>query len=288
MRYFDRSIEMANGFETDFVRLIYYDIPCHFRDNYRSYEYHRVCSIIEGAKNVKINTGRTFRYDKNEFLLLPPKSTVEIEITVPTRALVLELSDHLIDTVSKRVRTNWEISDDFVKTSAVYRDSVASIQNEVQEIVVLAMGKTRDREFLVDLNVQRMVYNLLTNMGTRTLLLHDHSNPIAKAIALMHTHCASGITLTEIANAVNMSASLFSLNFKKMTGITPLRYFVGIKLEKSKELLRHQSVTDVSFDIGYNNISHFIRLFKEKFGLSPKKYQLKHYDSRTFGNCSSQ
>lgn len=285
MRYFDRSIEMTNGFETDFVRLIYYDIPCHFRDKYRSYEYHRVCSIIEGVKNVKINTGDKFTYDSSEFLLLPPESTVEMEINVPTRALVLELSDHLIDNVSKRVSAEREIPDDFARTSIIYRDSIAAIRSESQEIIALAMGKNRDREFLVDLYVQRMVYNLLTDMGTRVILLQNRNNPIVKAIALMHTHCTSGITLAEIAYTVNMSTSLFSLNFKKVTGTTPLRYFVGIKLEKARELLRHESVTDVSFDLGYNNISHFIRLFKEKFGLTPKKYQLKHYGDGNLSNC---
>ncbi|EKD40456.1 MAG: AraC family transcriptional regulator [uncultured bacterium] len=284
MRYFDRNIEMANGFETDLVRLIYYDIPFHFIDNYRSYEYHRVCLIIEGSKNVKINTGEKFTYDRNEFLILPPQSTVEMEITTPTRALVLELSDHLIDNVSKRVSTKWEIPGDFVNNSSAYRDSITAIRDEVQEIAALAMGKTGNREFLVDLNVQRMVYNLLTNIGTRTILLQVHTHPIAKAIALMHTHCTSGITLAEIAYAVTMSTSLFSLNFKKLTGITPLRYFIGIKLEKARELLRHQSVTDVSFDLGYSNISHFIRLFKKKFGLSPKKYQLKYYGSGNLSN----
>jgi AraC-like DNA-binding protein len=94
----------------------------------------------------------------------------------------------------------------------------------------------------------------------------------------------SGIALAEIAYAVTMSTSLFSLNFKKLTGITPLRYFIGIKLEKARELLRHQSVTDVSFDLGYSNISPFIRLFKKKFGLSPKKYQLKYYGSGNLSN----
>lgn len=276
---------MTNGFETDFVRLIYYDIPCHFRDKYRSYEYHRVCSIIEGVKNVKINTGDKFTYDSSEFLLLPPESTVEMEINVPTRALVLELSDHLIDNVSKRVSAEREIPDDFARTSIIYRDSIAAIRSESQEIIALAMGKNRDREFLVDLYVQRMVYNLLTDMGTRVILLQNRNNPIVKAIALMHTHCTSGITLAEIAYTVNMSTSLFSLNFKKVTGTTPLRYFVGIKLEKARELLRHESVTDVSFDLGYNNISHFIRLFKEKFGLTPKKYQLKHYGDGNLSNC---
>jgi AraC-like DNA-binding protein len=210
-----------------------------------------------------------------------------MEITTPTRALVLELNDHLISNVSKRVSTKWEIPADFVKKSSTYRDNIATIRDEIQEIAVLAMGKARNREFLVDLNVQKIVYNLLTNMGTRTILLQDHTHPIAKAIALMHTHCVSDMTISEIAYAVNMSTSLFSLNFKKITGITPLRYFIGIKLEKARELLKHQSVTDVSFDLGYNNISHFIRLFKEKFSLSPKKYQLEYYGNKKLGKCNN-
>jgi len=35
-----------------------------------------------------------------------------------------------------------------------------------------------------------------------------------------------------------------------------------------------KNVTEVAYDLGYENISHFIKLFKDKFGMTPKKYML--------------
>ena len=237
----------------------------------------RVCSIIEGEKRVSINSKETFTYGQNEFMLLPPESIVDMEIPKSTRALVLELSDHLIEHISKQICSELEIQDNFINNGTIFRDNVSLIGNDLREITVTAMGNARGKEFIVDLHAQKLVCTLLHNMGTKEILLRHHKNPIVTAIEIMKKQYTGGITVAEVAHAVGMSASLFSINFKKITGMTPVQYFTNIKLNRARELLREESVTGVSFDLGYENISHFIRLFRNKFGITPKQYQMRQY-----------
>ncbi|MGY5708961.1 helix-turn-helix domain-containing protein [Vibrio cincinnatiensis] len=61
-----------------------------------------------------------------------------------------------------------------------------------------------------------------------------------------------------------------------MTGQTPTAYLTEIKLQQAKPLLRQVSVTEAALELGYENISYFIRLFKNKFGLTPKQYQVQY------------
>ena len=52
-------------------------------------------------------------------------------------------------------------------------------------------------------------------------------------------------------------------------GMTPNDYLTSLKLNEAARLLKFSSVTEVAYDLGYENISHFIKLFKKKFGLTP-------------------
>ena len=77
-------------------------------------------------------------------------------------------------------------------------------------------------------------------------------------------------------------ASCFSVNhllrtFKAVYGISPYKFLSNVKLEKAKRFLeegRYQ-IADISFLIGFNSISSFIRLFKSVFNITPLKY--KHF-----------
>jgi AraC-like DNA-binding protein len=75
-----------------------------------------------------------------------------------------------------------------------------------------------------------------------------------------------------------MSESNFCQYFKKITGVTPKEYLTDLKLSKAKDMIKHTSITDAAFDLGYENISYFISLFKNKYGMTPKQYK-KNIDS---------
>jgi len=57
-----------------------------------------------------------------------------------------------------------------------------------------------------------------------------------------------------------------------------VEYINQQRVKRAQKLLRQQkkSVTDVTYDLGYSSISHFIKLFKDHTGLTPKQYQLEN------------
>ena len=62
--------------------------------------------------------------------------------------------------------------------------------------------------------------------------------------------------------------------FKKYCGVTAYEYLVSVKLKNAKMLLDlGENVTTACFDSGFTNYSHFIQLFKKKYGKTPLKYQ---------------
>ncbi|HSI69943.1 MAG TPA: AraC family transcriptional regulator, partial [Gillisia sp.] len=83
------------------------------------------------------------------------------------------------------------------------------------------------------------------------------------------------ITLEEIADLVSMTEQSFCRYFKKITGKTFVQFVNEYRLVHAAKLLHEKqiSILDVCFDSGFNNFSHFNRLFKKYTGKTPSTYR---------------
>lgn len=274
LKSFDRSLEDFDGLETEYLKVLYYDLAEHHKEKYKSYEYNRLCTIIEGEKHVKIGKEEAFTYDKSEFLLLPPHSTVDMEIMRPTQALVLELNSNLVHDINKKVSLELEVevpTDDKLFRST-YED--LDFVNCLEKIVKLCTGDEKSKEFLIDLTAQELIYRLLKCEKTHHILTMESRNPLCKAINYMKSNLMNAFTVADLADMTNMSLASFSMKFKDITGLSTKDYLNNLKMVKAKELLKYGNVTEVAYDLGYQNISYFIKLFKNKYGVTPKQYQI--------------
>lgn len=78
------------------------------------------------------------------------------------------------------------------------------------------------------------------------------------------------MSMTEFARATGRSLSTFKRDFKKMSDLSPERWLTDRRLRASYDLLaRGLRVSDVCFDVGFKNVSHFSAIFKKKFGCTP-------------------
>lgn len=276
MDNFDRKTELADGLETDYLRILYYDFNSSYQCDYNSYEHTRLCTIIDGEKKVRINNHEDFSYNNKEFIILPPNSTVNLEINIPTKALVFEIYNKLVDSVAQKVSIEYDTDLNCdINKGILYEKVNPVIHNAIDKILNTTLSNEKNKEFLVDLYAQELTYNLIKIKGVHDILNVNSNNFIHIAIKLMKNNISEGITISEIAYSLNMSPANFSAKFKKIMGVSPNEYLKNLKLFEAKKRLKEKSVTEVAYDLGYENISHFINLFKEKFGMTPKKYMLQ-------------
>ena len=83
------------------------------------------------------------------------------------------------------------------------------------------------------------------------------------------------ISLDEIADLVSMTVPAFCRFFKKTTGKTFTKLVNEYRVVHATKLLSESqtSITDICFECGFNNFSHFNKLFKEFTGKSASKYR---------------
>ena len=101
-----------------------------------------------------------------------------------------------------------------------------------------------------------------------------------KIVSYVNNSISHQLSLVSAAEHVGVSPTYLSKIFKSITGSNFNEYVTGLRLERAAELLRERklSVQEISYRVGYQSTHHFIRLFKEKHGLTPKQYQKKIAD----------
>ena len=91
----------------------------------------------------------------------------------------------------------------------------------------------------------------------------------------MVTHLEDEFSLTLLAREAGMSEFHFSRAFKRTTGFKPSQYFINLRMERARRLLRetNRSIIEIGLNAGYTSPSHFSRIFHREVGISPSRYR---------------
>ncbi|HUD48420.1 MAG TPA: helix-turn-helix domain-containing protein [Candidatus Baltobacteraceae bacterium] len=98
---------------------------------------------------------------------------------------------------------------------------------------------------------------------------------IARAKQFIQENQAEVLSLGMVAKAVNMSTFYFCKMFKKATGLNFTDYVSRVRVEKARNLLlnRNLRISEIAYEIGFQSLTHFNRVFKKITGQSPTEYR---------------
>ena len=103
-----------------------------------------------------------------------------------------------------------------------------------------------------------------------------HSNSaINEAISFISQNVSNPLTLKQVAEAVHLNASYFSVLFKEHTRLTFSEYVTRKRLQLSKNLLltTDAQIEEIAQKAGYQTAKYFIKIFKEYEGVTPSKFR---------------
>ncbi|MBK9935310.1 MAG: helix-turn-helix domain-containing protein [Cytophagaceae bacterium] len=114
--------------------------------------------------------------------------------------------------------------------------------------------------------------------------INYHSRRLEKTFDYIRKNFHKEITLDEISKLNGMTPVSFSRFIKKRTGKTFIDSLNDIRMGYATRLLidSTESISEIAYKCGYNNISYFNRLFKSKKKLTPKEFRDNYSGSRTF------
>mgnify|MGYP000445176860 CR=1 FL=1 len=128
------------------------------------------------------------------------------------------------------------------------------------------------------LKIKELILLLLhTDAADSIIELYSHLFTPQKAsiTEVIETHLFSQVTLEQLASLASLSLSSFKREFKKHFKETPAQFIRNRRLQKAKDLLVHSSlsISEISFQVGYEDSSYFSRLFSSSFMLSPSEFR---------------
>lgn len=139
---------------------------------------------------------------------------------------------------------------------------------------------------LLELKFRELLLNVADNRYNREALAYFSSllnEPAAVSLRkIMEDNFCYNLKLEAYAQLCNRSLSAFKRDFQKIYNATPGKWLLERRLAHAKLLLLNPNfaVSEVAYDSGFENLSHFSRSFREQFGISPIAYRQEMADGR--------
>lgn len=102
-----------------------------------------------------------------------------------------------------------------------------------------------------------------------------HHRRIAEVLRHLAAHSAEEHTTAGLARMAGISPYHFLRTFKQVTGVTPHQWLLRARLRDAAQRLAtsRERITDVALDVGFEDLSNFVRSFRAEFGVSPRAYR---------------
>ncbi|MGE5810234.1 MAG: helix-turn-helix domain-containing protein [Ignavibacteria bacterium] len=145
--------------------------------------------------------------------------------------------------------------------------------------------------YLLKLKFEELLINILS--GSNNSLVKDYCREVCLSNKIpikeiMEANFTSGLTINEFACLCARSPSTFKRDFNAAFNTSPGKWLIEKKIEYGKFLLETtgKSIEDITFDAGFKNRSHFIKVFKDKYGTTPLKFKKTKSLSETKQNLN--
>lgn len=157
--------------------------------------------------------------------------------------------------------------------SAMKAGMLSERANLISDMFILKMDDLQSVDAVQNLHVEMMEFyaNEVAGLDKKKAF----SRSIITALDYIYEHLYEPLSVDEIADHVGLSRSYFSTTFKKEMEMNVSDYVTSRRIEAAKNMLvfSNFSYADIGNTLGFSSQSHFIRVFREKTGYTPKAYR---------------
>ncbi|MFC3772224.1 helix-turn-helix domain-containing protein [Paenibacillus sp. GCM10012303] len=267
----EQYMELNRSFNI-FVQQLTKPSPLHW------HEFYEMCVITEGTGTNVLN-GVSHPLERGSLFLLTPADFHEVypdsvlhiyNVIFSEDMLVGELRELLLyGNTSRMIRLD---HDALLRVEQEYR----VIDREVREpkIAQRLMVKGALERILIELLRQREISSADRGLLGVETATSGHV-AVANALPFIHHHFREPLRLQDAAREANLAPGYFSTCFRQTTGHTFQHYLQNLRLEFGAALLlaSDRPVTDICYASGFRTLTHFERVFRSKYGCSPRQYQ---------------
>ena len=198
--------------------------------------------------------------------------------------LLFFVSDDFIRAVVKEVAGQLNVRQEggALHKGAIIVNGDVALAAYFQSMLTYFMDTAKPAETLLTLKLKELIVNILLGRNNPELaayfqsLLKSDAPPLSQ---IMEVNFCYHLSLEDFAKLSHRSLSTFKRDFRKYYNQSPGKWLLQKRLEYSAVLLQNPAlnVSQVALDCGFEDLSHFSRVFKDKFGTSPAIYRKQTY-----------
>jgi len=159
-----------------------------------------------------------------------------------------------------------------------------NLMTAAEEILLEIIGEYEKKDTDFELSIKALILRLLVLVGREykkgggqieyQVVVERHKNALQDTLRYIDEHFTQDITAESAARMAMVSSSYFRYLFKQITGKTFIEYLRALRITRAMDILQNapdKKVIDVCLEVGYQNVNHFNRIFRQETGLSPKQ-----------------
>ena len=244
--------------------------PKHFHETF-------LIQIIDEGQNQFYCNGTNYQVSRKELVLINPGEVhtgfasknefLSYKVFYPELENLMALDEESFSPAVK------DFTLKFTKTVIRDEEIIKNIRS------LYSMCRFPEDELMIKETYQQVLLAIIKKYGITKLSFEEnvrqYSSVIRQAQEFIHDNLEKKLSLDKIAQQACLSPFHFLRVFKKFTGITLHQYIISLRVEKSKHLLQKKGVKigDIYYKTGFQDHTHFTKVFKKLTGLKPKSYK---------------
>lgn len=237
--------------------------------------------VLSGAVKYEVNTrGRNLRFTSRPgtIFLLPRGTVDEVNWAGPTQRVIVNirtsLLTHALEETAHQtdveLTERWNLVDRHI--SALLMEMMADLDDNSPAGTIYGESLANALAvYLIKRYAVRRVVPVIYKGGLT-------GNRLKRVLDYIAANLDENISLAQLATIAGMSPHYFSELFKLSTGRAPHNYVLMQRIERAKQQLRNpkRSIIDAGLEAGFQNPSHFARMFRKVEGTTPSTYRAEH------------
>lgn len=252
-------------------------------DNYRVttdwklhwHEFYELELVIDGEATQKLN-GTTYTLSKGDIYMLTPSDFHEILIkeSIPFNVVNVKFSDSFIDEELLDIL----FASNSSPLASLPIEKYDFFYSELNTIIDEISNKKADSQLFIRNIFQRLLLEFNRSVATQSKPAsqqEDIKGFVRKAIIYLNHNFRYNVTLEQVSKYVHVSPNYLSKCFHEATGVPFQNYISELRLAFAKDLIASSElpITEIALAAGFNNLSSFIRAFKELYSVTPGDYR---------------
>jgi AraC-like DNA-binding protein/quercetin dioxygenase-like cupin family protein len=251
-----------------------FTIPFHWHD------WHEIVYVKDGVIEIYVEN-KSFKLTKGQFFFFPSGVLHKTINNVGTQITVLHIQSDYI----RKVMPDWD--NIHIELSQFEQTDEVDIVGEIGSLI-LNLEDTYNDDSILAYNgslalLVYILYKIHKNYGTKLDIStkktsYKYKERLLEIFNFIDDNLTSGFTLAELAEHMSMSPQYISKIFKKHLNSTFTEYITEKRLELALKYIKFSdsTLTDISFDVGFPNYQSFVRVCREKYGVTPYEYRKQY------------